>query len=200
MSPTRLLTTGSSGRQTRLALRCPSCSTTTDGVWVVFPLTKRWSPTIATTSGRQTGRPDAIENVMRAPPTRRLLLVLDSCGTDARVRPVLRRGPAGHSRCGSSPPAAALRIDGERLFPVPSLTLPDPRRTLGRRADGLRGGAPVRRAGEGRAPGFQLSDRNAGPVGPICRRLDGIHRPRAAAAGCVSVDQIALDLTTSSAC
>jgi predicted ATPase len=70
----------------------------------------------------------------------------------------------------------ALRIRGERLFPVPSLSLPDGR-LVQLSADVVAGYEAVRlfveRAREAR-PNFTLTDGNAGAVAEICARLDGL--------------------------
>ena len=73
------------------------------------------------------------------------------------------RAPPGGSACGRPPGACpgltvlvtsrALRLSGEREFPVPPLALPDPAGHW-RRTDVLRGHPAVRRAGAGRAAGF----------------------------------------------
>jgi predicted ATPase/DNA-binding CsgD family transcriptional regulator len=68
-----------------------------------------------------------------------------------------------------------LGVAGEIAWPVPSLSLPEPGR--GDEADDLlRFGAIrlfVERAASA-APGFALTEQNAGPVTRICARLDGI--------------------------
>jgi predicted ATPase len=66
----------------------------------------------------------------------------------------------------------ALRVRGERVFPVPPLSLPDP-------SDGVSAGdAEAVRLFCDRAaavqPGFQLSEDNAEAITAICRRLDGL--------------------------
>jgi predicted ATPase/DNA-binding CsgD family transcriptional regulator len=70
---------------------------------------------------------------------------------------------------------AALRLDGERVFPVPPLAVPDPERRLyvEQLVD-----VPAVRLFVDRArdadPAFALTDVNAGAVAAICHRLDGL--------------------------
>jgi predicted ATPase/DNA-binding XRE family transcriptional regulator len=68
-----------------------------------------------------------------------------------------------------------LRLDGEHVFPVPPLAVPDPKHQfIGEQLEGI---AAVRlfvaraRAAD---PAFALSDGNAGAVSAICHRLDGL--------------------------
>jgi predicted ATPase/DNA-binding SARP family transcriptional activator len=70
----------------------------------------------------------------------------------------------------------ALRVRGERLFPVPPLSLPDdsevrPRADLLADYEAVRLFVERARATE---PGFALTDENAAAVAEICLRLDGL--------------------------
>ncbi len=106
---------------------------------------------------------------------KRLLLILDNCehliAVCARlVERLLRRCPTLQLLATSR---EALGVPGERVFPVPTLSLPDPaagwQALLASEAVKLF----VERAAAQR-PGFQLTADNAPAVGQICRRLDGI--------------------------
>ncbi len=132
--------------------------------------------------------------------SRRILLVLDNCEhlvlecarfCDA----ALRAGPGLRIIATSR---EALGIDGERLFSVPSMSLPDDRQGLTAEsvADSEAASLFVERAALV-SPGFHVTDRNVEAVGQICRRLDGIPLALELAAARVralSVDQIAARL------
>ncbi|MFN8473690.1 MAG: adenylate/guanylate cyclase domain-containing protein [Anaerolineae bacterium] len=107
---------------------------------------------------------------------KRLLLLLDNCehlveacarlaDTLLRVCPLLRVVASSRE---------ALGISGETIFRVPALSLPD---ADGATTDALRCSEAaqlfVERAAAAQ-PRFALTDRNAGAVAQICRRLDGI--------------------------
>jgi predicted ATPase/class 3 adenylate cyclase len=107
---------------------------------------------------------------------RRELLVLDNCehllevtaqSVDALLRSCSLLRVIATSREG-------LAVAGEAVFPVPSLSVPDPAAAtpadLGQ-YEGIR--LFVERAMSA-APGFQITDRNASAVAQICRRLDGV--------------------------
>ena len=107
--------------------------------------------------------------------TRRLLLVLDNCehlvATCARLTErLLRRCPDIQVLATSREP---LGVSGEVIYPVPTLSLPDP--AAG--PEELMASEAVRlfmdRATAQR-PGFLLTADNAAAVAQICRRLDGI--------------------------
>ena len=106
---------------------------------------------------------------------KRLLLILDNCehliAACARlVERLLRRCPTVQLLTTSR---EALGMPGERVFPVPTLSLPDPAAgwevLLASEAVQLF----VARAAAHR-PGFQLTADNAPAVAQLCRRLDGI--------------------------
>ena len=110
--------------------------------------------------------------------SRTLLLVLDNCehvlSSAARglVRRLLRGAPQLRILTTSREP---LRVPGETVFVVPSLTIPNPEVPLPpsklRRFEGVR--LFVERAA-GVSPGFDLNATNAGDVARICFRLDGL--------------------------
>ncbi len=87
----------------------------------------------------------------------------------------------------------ALKVQGETVWPVPSLPLPNPRMS----ADALAANSAVKlfvdRAAAVR-PGFALTAKTAASVADVCRRLDGIPLAvelAAAQTRALSVDQIA---------
>ena len=106
---------------------------------------------------------------------RSLLLVLDN------VEQVLAASPAVAELLGACPALkvlatsrAALRVSGEREFPLSPLGLPY--RGAATVAE-LAGSEAVRlfvRRSESARPGFALTDANAPAVAEICRRLDGL--------------------------
>ncbi len=108
---------------------------------------------------------------------RSLLLVLDNCehvlGAAAAVADLLLRSAPDVSIVATS--REPLRVQGETVFRVPSLALPDPERSV--EPDELLGYESIRlfveRAGAA-APGFALEERNAREVVRICYRLDGL--------------------------
>jgi predicted ATPase len=108
---------------------------------------------------------------------RSFLLVLDNCehvlvAAAAVADPLLRSAPGVSIIATSREP---LRVQGETIFRVPSLALPDPEGPIDR--DDLLGYESIRlfveRAGAA-APGFALDERNARDVMRICYRLDGM--------------------------
>jgi len=131
---------------------------------------------------------------------RELLLVLDNCehligGVTAFVEAVVSSAPRVRILCTSREP---LGIPGERLWRIPSLTLP----TLGRALDiaALSQNEAVRlfvdRA-RAVAPAFELTEATAPTVAHICVRLDGIPLAielAAARTRVLSVEQIAARL------
>ncbi len=103
--------------------------------------------------------------------SRRVLLVLDNLEQviDAAggIAEMLRSSPDLRILVTSR---EALRIRGERLFAVPTLTLPEsPEAVAGSEAGRLF----VERARDAR-PGFELTDDDAADVAEICVRLDGL--------------------------
>jgi len=190
-----LLGPGGTGK-TRLSLQLAAdcLPSFADGVWFV-ELAPLADPalvlqTIASVLGvrEQLGMPlmEACQNYLRA---KQLLLILDNCehliATCASLADqFLHASPAMKVVASSREP---LGINGETVFRVPSLALPDP--------------AQVTRAGVApyeavqlfleRAiaanPKLSLTDKNAAAVAQICRRLDGIPLALELAAARVSV-------------
>jgi predicted ATPase/DNA-binding SARP family transcriptional activator len=108
---------------------------------------------------------------------KKLLLLLDNCehliSTCAELAETIVETAAGVSILASS--RQALGIQGEAIYPVPSLSLPD--------ADPAAPVAAVQASEAGRLfaeragmalPGFEISTGNADAVARICWRLDGI--------------------------
>ena len=108
---------------------------------------------------------------------RSFLLVLDNCEhvlvAAAAVADVLLRSAPGVSVVATS--REPLRVQGETVFRVPSLAIPDPEGPV--EPTDLLSYESIRlfveRAGAA-APGFALEDRNAREVVRICYRLDGL--------------------------
>lgn len=67
----------------------------------------------------------------------------------------------------------ALRLRGEHIFPVPPLSLPDPRDHLSAIADSEAVRLFVERA-RSVSPGFTLTEENASAIAEVCNRLDGL--------------------------
>ena len=117
--------------------------------------------------------PDILKDYLR---DKRLLLVLDN------FEQILAAAPLVADLLGACPQLkglvtsrAALRLRGEKEFPVPPLALPEPGRLPP--AEGLSEYAAValflERARDVR-PDFALADGTAAAVAEICRRLDGL--------------------------
>ncbi|HET6609733.1 MAG TPA: winged helix-turn-helix domain-containing protein [Rhodopila sp.] len=115
------------------------------------------------------------ERVAEALSGRELLLVLDNCehviGAAANMaEALLRAGPGVHVIATSREP---LQADGERLYPVPPLTVP-----AEDAGDGNALGYSAVRLFLDRAravkPQFAPDQRHAAMIAAICRRLDGI--------------------------
>jgi predicted ATPase len=128
---------------------------------------------------------------------RRTLLVLDNC--EHLVGACASLAQALLSRCPNLEILATSRevlgVEGEALFVVPPLSLPDPRRLTA--ADGLLEYEAARLFVErARAvrPHFELTERNAAATARICHRLDGMPLAielAAARARALSAEQIA---------
>src|SRR5712691_4313558 len=183
---TRLLTlvgTGGVGK-TRLALEAARTLQPefAHGVWLV-ELASLADPSlvlqaVATSLGLAEIAGQSLEetllNVLRG---RRLLLVLDNCEhvltAAADVVDRLLRGCAQvHILATSRQP---LRVAGETVWRVPSLSAPDPRVASG--TDEIAAAESVRlfvERSRAALPRFALTDANAPDVAQICRRLDGI--------------------------
>ncbi len=153
-----------------------------DGVWLVefAPLDdpSLAASTIASALGvaEQPGRP-AFETLLHYLKRKRLLLILDNCehlvGEIARIsNAILRDCPQVRLLATTREP---LRIEGEKVYAMPSLAVPLPGASLTAQEALHYGGIAlfVQRA-EGSDAKFQLTDKDASTIGEICRRLDGI--------------------------
>jgi len=128
---------------------------------------------------------------------RTVLLVLDNCEhlleACAELAETLMRACPNLKVLATS--RQALGVEGEALFVVPPLSLPDPRRPPA--AGGLSGYEAARLFVERASaanPGFALTERNAVAVAQICRRLEGMPLAielAAARARVISAEQIA---------
>ena len=182
VSSSRLLTlTGAGGSgKTRLALQAAAEQTgrAPDGVWLVelAPLTNggQIDAAVAAALGiqDQTG-PVAPETLVRALTAQDTLIVLDNCEhliDDAAkfCEQVIRRCPRVRILATSREP---LGIDGERVYRVPSLSLPGDVQAV---EDVAASDAVKLFAERARDSGFTLDARSAPLVATICRRLDGI--------------------------
>jgi predicted ATPase/class 3 adenylate cyclase len=181
----RLVTlTGAGGSgKTRLALQVAAelLDTTADGVWFadLAPVTggEQIPAVVAAVLGLpgQCG-PDLSEAVVDALGHQDALILLDNCEhlVDAAAKfceQVIRHCPRVRILATSREP---LGIDGERVYRVPSLSLPP---ADAESSADLAGSDAVRLFAE-RArlhdPGFRLDKQSAALVATLCRRLDGI--------------------------
>jgi predicted ATPase/class 3 adenylate cyclase len=185
LSATPLLTlTGPGGvGKTRLAIEIAGelIDEFEDGIWFVdlSPLKdpEFVVPAIATAVGvmHAPGQP-ILETVMEYLRGRRVLLVLDNCEhlleVTARSVDTLLRG------CGLVRVIATSRegmaIPGEAVFPVPSLSLPDANGAVSGDLGSFEAVQLFVERAIAAAPGFQITERNAGAIAQICRRLDGV--------------------------
>jgi predicted ATPase/DNA-binding SARP family transcriptional activator len=201
--------TGGAGK-TRLALEAAAerLHGYDDGVWLVelAPLADPGlvAQEAAVALGMQLhSQQDADAALARLIGDRRLLLVLDNCehliGACARLAEhLLRACPALAILATSREP---LHIAGEVTVRVPSLGLPNPEGEASppelMRFESVR--LFAERAADA-APGFRLTDENAGPVAEVCFRLDGMPLAielAAARAGVLSPAQMAARLRDS---
>jgi predicted ATPase/class 3 adenylate cyclase len=173
---------GGSGK-TRLALEVAAelLDTTADGVWFadLAPVTdgEQIPAVVAAVLGLpdQCG-PDLGEAVVDALGHQDILILLDNCEhlVDSAAKfceQVIRHCPRVRILATSREP---LGIDGERVYRVPSLSLPPA--DAGSTADLARSDAVLLFAERARLhdPGFRLDERSAALVATLCRRLDGI--------------------------
>ena len=205
LSSTRLLTlTGPGGTgKTRLSLRLAAdiLEEFTDGVWLVelAPLTDPTlvTQTVASTLGvrEQPGRTilEALMGYMRA---KTILLILDNCEhlieACARLAETLLHScPDLHILATSR---EALSVDGETLYLVPTLTIPDPvDATAETLADYEAVQLFVERA-QATLSNFSITHENAPMIAHVCHYLDGIPLALELAAARVkglSIEQIA---------
>jgi predicted ATPase/DNA-binding winged helix-turn-helix (wHTH) protein len=182
----RLLTvTGAGGLgKTRLSLELADdlLSAFADGIWLVelAPLSDGRLVTQAVASAlgivEQAGT-SLLDTVLKYASGRRMLIILDNCEHLRRacaqfVQKLLQAGP--HVKVLASS-RERLHVPGETIFVLDPLAVPDRRQAiaLGAFADYEAVRLFVDRATEAH-PAFKLTKANAGAVGNICARLDGI--------------------------
>jgi predicted ATPase len=205
LAENRLLTlTGPGGSgKTRLALAVAQgvVGHFEDGAWLVEPAPlsdpKLVAQTVASVLGvsEVPGR-SLTETLVDYLLPRRTVLVLDNCehlvGACASLADTLLRSCPNLKILATS--REALGVEGEALFVVPPLSLPDPRRLPA--ADDHSSyeatGLFVERAREVKS-GFEVTERNAVAIAQVCHRLDGMPLAielAAARAKVLSVEQI----------
>ena len=209
LSSVQLLTlTGAGGSgKTRLAIQVASdlLDAYIDGVWWVALAPLAEGNLLPRAVAKALGAPevpgqkttDTLVNFLRP---KNLLLVLDNCehliAASARlVKRLLGECPQLKVLATSR---EALSVAGEQIWPVETLSAPDPQQPLA--PDQLLQYEAVHLfAGRAQAvrPDFTLTEENARPVAEICRRLDGLPLAielAAARANVLAVDQIAARL------
>lgn len=179
----RLLTLAGPGGtgKTRLALQAAAETAPDDGVWIVdlAPLadSERVAQAVAGVLNvrEEPGRP-ALQTLAESLREKRMLLLRDNCehlvgAVAALAHALLQSCP--HLRLLATS-RERLGITGERVYAVPTLTLPD----LGRpQTLPSLGGSDAARLFLDRAalhPGFTLTDAGAPVLARLCHRLDGI--------------------------
>jgi predicted ATPase/class 3 adenylate cyclase len=186
LSNTRLLTLFGAGGigKTRLSLQVAAevVDDYPDGIWFVdlAPITDaRLVPQAAASVlsvREEVGRP-VVEALVKFVSDRKLLLILDNCEhlldacAELAAR-LLQSGPHLRILASSRQP---LHVAGETTYHVPSLSVPEPQRTVTTQA--LAQYEAVRLFVDRACavqPLFQISETNLGTVADICRRLDGI--------------------------
>jgi predicted ATPase/class 3 adenylate cyclase len=183
---TRLLTLLGPGGigKTRMALQAAAeaLDDYPDGVWFVDLAPLSNPNLVAQATAAVLGVKDEpdhalVEVVLRYVCDKRMLLVLDNCehllhACAELIAQMLRAAADLRVIAGSR---EALRIAGETIFPVPALAVPDERTsvTIGTldRYEATR--LFVQRATASQ-PRFEVTERNAGVIVDVCRRLDGI--------------------------
>src|SRR5215204_2227397 len=212
LAMTRLLTlTGAGGSgKTRLALEVARdlVGAYPDGVWLIElgPLSegKLVPRAVAGALGvkEEAGQPltNTLVEALRA---KEMLLVLDNC--EHLVEAVARLVDVLLDSCSRLrilvTSREALGVAGESRWPVPMLSVPDPRRspTVGELERSEAARLFAERA-KHRDPSFALGPDNARAVAEICRRLDGLPLAielAAARVGLLSVEQISEKLEDS---
>jgi len=206
---TRLLTLFGAGGlgKTRLSLQVAAevLDDYPDGVWFVdlAPMTdERLVPQAAASVlgvKEEAGRP-VLEALAKYVSDRKLLLILDNCehllhACAELAAQLLRSGPYLKILASSRQP---LHVAAETTYHVPSLSVPEPQRTVTMQAlaqyEAVRLFVDRARAVQ---PSFQITDTNSRSVVDICHRLDGIALALELAAARVralSVDEIAARL------
>jgi len=185
LASTRLLTLiGSGGTgKTRLSLQLAAdlVAAFPDGVWFV-ELAPLADPaiipqTIASVFGvrEQIGMPlmDIIFNYLRA---KRILLILDNCEhlveSCAKLAEQFMHDSPNLKIVASS--REALGISGETVYPVPSLSFPEPAQVSPEALAHYEAVQLFVERAVAANPKFRLTEKNAPYVAQICRRLDGI--------------------------
>jgi predicted ATPase/class 3 adenylate cyclase len=205
LEETRLLTLigpGGTGK-TRLSLQVggEALPDFKDGIWLVelAPLAdpNLIPQTVAVVLGlrESPARPlvDLVIDYLRA---KQLLLILDNCehliDACARLTDQLLRSCPGLKIIASS--REALGINGETIYRVPSLSVPEQNEVTREALMGYESAQLFMERASAANPNFQLTNENASSVAQICLRLDGIPLAlelAAARARVLSVDQIA---------
>ena len=204
----RLLTLigpGGTGK-TRLSLQLAAdmVPSFNDGVWLVelAPLTdpSLILQSVASILGvrEQRGMPllDIVLNFLRA---KNLLLILDNCehlieASAQLADQVLHISPNIKIIASSR---EALGINGETVYRVPSLNLPDPAKVTRETLEGFESIQLFVERAQAANPNFHLTDGNAASIAQICHRLDGIPLALELAAARIKVfsaEQIAIRL------
>ena len=179
----RLLTLAGPGGagKTRLALQAAAEAAPDDGVWMVdlAPLTdpERVTQVVATVLNvrEEPGRP-LTQTLAESLRDKELLLILDNC--EHLIGPVAALAHALLQSCPKVRLLATSRerlgIPGERVYAVPTLTLPDLVRP--QTASEMRGSDAGRLFLDRAAlhPGFALTNAAAPALARLCHRLDGI--------------------------
>jgi predicted ATPase/class 3 adenylate cyclase len=152
-----------------------------EGIWFVDlgPLTDPdlVIPAIAVAVGvmHAPGQPilDTVTEYLRG---RRVLLVLDNC--EHLLEVTARSVDALLRSCGQLRVVATSReglaIGGEAVFPVPSLSLPDPETATSGELPQYEAIQLFVERAIAAVPGFKITDRNASAIAQICLRLDGV--------------------------
>lgn len=178
-----LVGTGGVGKtRTSLQVGANQLDGSGDGVWFVELAALRGPGLVAGTIAAALGltaqheRP-MVDTLLHHLHRKRLLLVLDNCEhlveEVAHIAGAILRGCPDVRLVATS--REALRIDGERVYRMPSLAVPPEHATLSS-TEALRYGAVALFAQRAAAADttFRLTDANAPIVAEICRRLDGI--------------------------
>jgi len=181
----RLVTlTGAGGSgKTRLALQVAAelLDSTADGVWFIelAPVTDggQLPAAVAAVLGLpdQTG-PDLSDAVVAALSEQQSLILLDNCEhlIEAAAKfseQLIRHCPRLRILATSREP---LGIDGERVYRVPSLSLPPADAETVADVEGSDAGRLFAERARLHDPGFTLDEQSAALVATLCRRLDGI--------------------------
>jgi predicted ATPase/class 3 adenylate cyclase len=154
---------------------------TQDGVWMAELSSVTDTESVAAEVVSQLGiatQPGkgALESLVEVLASQERLVILDNCehvldGSAATADAILRNCPSIRLIATSREP---LRIDGEIVFRVPSLSLPPNGVTSRRDVAGSGAVALFAERASAQLPGFELTDENAVLVAGICRRLDGM--------------------------